>query len=85
MTSDKPVDNKTRTTSTSFAETLRGENLCCFYYLAVVRQSKQYATTLFLLPNRQCPVGQRPSGLKASKTKSQPLAAFGSSRRQYCV
>ena len=42
MTSDKLVDNKTRTTSTSLAETLLGGNLCCFYYLKVVKQNKQY-------------------------------------------
>ena len=49
MTSDKPVDNKTRTTSTSLAETLIGGNLCCFYYLAVVSQNSQYRDKPFFL------------------------------------
>src|ERR1700722_15944312 len=51
MTSDKLVDNKTGTTSISFGETLLGGNLCCFYYLAVVKRNH--------LDPRQCPIGQR--------------------------
>jgi hypothetical protein len=39
MTSDKLVDNKTRTTSTLLTETLLGGNLCFFYYLAVANKN----------------------------------------------
>src|SRR5258708_32822580 len=42
MTSDKLVDNKTRTMSTFLAETLPRGNLCFFYYLEVVSRSAQY-------------------------------------------
>jgi hypothetical protein len=52
MTSDKLVDNKTGTTSISFGETLLGGNLCCFYYLAVVKRNH--------LDPRQCPIRTAP-------------------------
>jgi hypothetical protein len=47
MTSDKPVDNKTRTTSTLCAETFPSGNLCCFYYLTVVKENQQYGDNSF--------------------------------------
>jgi hypothetical protein len=82
MTSDKTVDNKTGTTSISFGETLLGGNLCCFYYLGVVKRNH--------LDPRQCPIRtarslrRKPRCLSALKLRPTGRVAAALPRWEDC-
>jgi len=63
MTSDKLVDDKTRTSSASSPATLSGANVCWFFYLAVVKRA--------IIALTQPPAGQLLPGKNARKRRER--------------